>query len=95
DLATDLFWYLWVGECSSLFGKAAMTTFERYYIEDKGTHKEEKNAYYRLRQRADICEGILEEFGLEKESHIVNGHTPVREIDGENPIKAEGKLLVI
>ncbi|MBF0699228.1 fructose-1,6-bisphosphatase [Streptococcus danieliae] len=95
DLATDLFWYLWVGECSSLFGKAAMTTFERYYIEDKATHKEEKNAYYRLRQRADICEGILEEFGLEKESHIVNGHTPVREIDGENPIKAEGKLLVI
>ncbi len=95
DLATDLFWYLWVGECSSLFGKAAMTTFERYYIEDKRTHKEEKNAYYRLRQRADICEGILEEFGLEKESHIVNGHTPVREIDGENPIKAEGKLLVI
>lgn len=95
DLATDLFWYLWVGECSSLFGKAAMTTFERYYIEDKTTHKEEKNAYYRLRQRADICEGILEEFGLEKESHIVNGHTPVREIDGENPIKAEGKLLVI
>lgn len=95
DLATDLFWYLWVGECSSLFGKTAMTTFERYYIEDKATHKEEKNAYYRLRQRPDICEGILEEFGLEKESHIVNGHTPVREIDGENPIKAEGKLLVI
>lgn len=95
DLATDLFWYLWVGECSSLFGKTAMITFERYYIEDKATHKEEKNAYYRLRQRPDICEGILEEFGLEKESHIVNGHTPVREIDGENPIKAEGKLLVI
>lgn len=95
DLATDLFWYLWIGECSSLFGKTAMTTFERYYIEDKATHKEEKNAYYRLRQRPDICEGILEEFGLEKESHIVNGHTPVREIDGENPIKAEGKLLVI
>ncbi|MGV3311262.1 fructose-1,6-bisphosphatase [Streptococcus suis] len=95
DLATDLFWYLWTGECSSLFGKAAMTTFERYFIEDKASHKEQKNAYYKLRQEPDICIRILKEFGLDSDSHIVNGHTPVREIDGENPIKAEGKLLVI
>ena len=95
DLATDLFWYLWVGESSSLFGKTAMTTFERYYIEDKASHEEKKNPYYTLRQYPDICERILQEFGVDPQHHIVNGHTPVREIDGENPIKADGRLLVI
>ena len=39
DLATDLIWYLWTGKKSSLFGKRAMTTFERYFISDKATHK--------------------------------------------------------
>ncbi len=43
DLATDMAWYLWTGEYSSLFGKRAMTTFERYFIKEKETHKEKKN----------------------------------------------------
>ena len=51
DFETDLFWYLWCGEVSSLFGKDRMTTFERYYIADKETHVEIKNAYYQLRER--------------------------------------------
>lgn len=72
-----------------------MTTFERYYIEDKASHEEKKNPYYTLRQYPDICERILQEFGVDPQHHIVNGHTPVREIDGENPIKADGRLLVI
>ncbi len=42
DFATDYFWYLWCGPCSPLFDKARMTTFERYFIADKETHKEEK-----------------------------------------------------
>lgn len=42
DLSTDLVWYLWTGKYSSLFGKRAMTTFERYFIADKASHKEEK-----------------------------------------------------
>ncbi|MEJ7443233.1 fructose-bisphosphatase class III, partial [Staphylococcus warneri] len=50
DLSTDLVWYLWTGKYSSLFGKRAMTTFERYFIEDKASHKEEKNPYYYLRE---------------------------------------------
>ena len=36
------------------------------------------------------------EFGLPTEgSHIINGHVPVKTIKGENPVKADGKLLVI
>lgn len=96
DLATDLIWYLWTGECSSLFGKNEMTTFERYFLTDKGTHKEIKNSYYEQRNQIDVCQTILREFGLnDTDSHIINGHTPVKEIDGENPIKAKGKLIVI
>ncbi|MGT2948235.1 fructose-bisphosphatase class III [Streptococcus devriesei] len=95
DFSTDLFWYLWIGENSSLFGKKAMTTFERYFIEDKATHEEIKNPYYRLRNKESVCRDILKEFGLNEEGHIINGHTPVKEKDGENPVKAGGKMLVI
>ena len=95
DFATDLFWYLWVGENSSLFGKKAMTTFERYFIEDKATHEEIKNPYYRLRNEETVCRDILKEFGLSEEGHIINGHTPVKEKEGETPVKANGKMLVI
>ncbi|VVM35327.1 fructose-1,6-bisphosphatase [Terribacillus sp. AE2B 122] len=96
DLATDMVWYLWTGEYSSLFGKRAMTTFERYFIKDKVTHKEIKNHYYHLRENEETCEKILAEFDLDPEhGHIINGHTPVKEIEGENPIKANGKIIVI
>ncbi|WP_085994439.1 fructose-1,6-bisphosphatase [Oceanobacillus senegalensis] len=96
DLSTDMVWYLWTGEYSSLFGKRAMTTFERYFIKDKGTHKETKNPYYYLRENEEICRRILSDFDLDPEhSHIINGHTPVKEIEGENPIKANGKMIVI
>ncbi|WP_193013994.1 fructose-1,6-bisphosphatase [Staphylococcus equorum] len=96
DLATDLVWYLWTGKYSSLFGKRAMTTFERYFISDKPAHKEAKNPYYYLREDVDMCKKMLKDFGLDPEQgHIINGHTPVKEIDGENPIKAEGKMIVI
>lgn len=96
DLATDMVWYLWTGEYSSLFGKRAMTTFERYFIADKQSHKEQKNPYYYLRENEDICRSILKEFDLDPDQgHIINGHTPVKEINGENPIKANGKMIVI
>lgn len=95
DLATDMLWYLWTGACSSLFGKEAMTTFERYYITDKKTHIEKKNAYYRLRNEETICQDLLAEFGLPSHGHIINGHTPVKEKKGEDPIKANSKLIVI
>ncbi len=92
----DLMWYLWCGPKSPLFGKEKAATFERYFVEDKEMHKEKKNPYFTLIENEKVCNRILKEFGLEgKNSHIINGHIPVKEKDGESPIKANGKLLVI
>lgn len=94
--AQDYIWYIWAGKNSPVFGKDKMTTFERYFIEDKETHKETKNAYYSLLDREDILNKILEEFELPpKKSHIINGHVPVELKKGESPIKCDGKLLII
>lgn len=94
--AVDYMWYLWCGPDSPLFGKARMATFERYFIEDKSTHVEGKGNYYDLIDDPAMCDRILKEFGLPTEgSHIINGHVPVKTIKGENPVKADGKLLVI
>ena len=94
--AVDFMWYSWCGPKSPLFGKAKAATFERYFVEEKETHKEEKNPYFALIENEEICDKILKEFGLgTKNSHIINGHVPVKEKDGESPIKANGKLLVI
>ena len=90
-----IFFYLWQGEFSPLFGKRDMTTFERYFIEDKTTHEEVKNSYYKLRDDEQFCIKLLKEFGLTKQGHIINGHTPVKETKGENPIKANGRTIVI
>jgi fructose-1,6-bisphosphatase-3 len=92
----DCMWYLWCGSLSPLFGRAKMTTFERMFLDDPDTHKEEKNAYYHLCNEEEICSLILEEFGLPSEKgHIINGHVPVRVSDGETPVRAGGKLLFI
>lgn len=94
--ACDYMWYLWCGPDSPLFDKSAMTTFERYFIEDKTTHTEVKGYYYKYRDRKDVAERILKEFGLDGSNcHIINGHVPVRAKRGEVPVMAEGKLLVI
>lgn len=94
--AVDYMWYLWCGPDSPLFGKDRMATFERYFIADKSTHAEGKGHYYDLIDNPEMCDKILQEFGLPTEgSHIINGHVPVKTIKGENPVKAEGKLLVI
>ncbi len=92
----DLIWYLWCGEDSPLFGKKKMTTFERYFIDDKETHKEERDPYYQYREDEDVCRMILEDFGMNPDrSHIINGHVPVKVKKGESPIKAGGRLFVI
>jgi fructose-1,6-bisphosphatase-3 len=92
----DLMWYLWLGAKSPLFGKDQMTTFERCFVSDKKTHKEHTVPYYKLRDREDICDKILKEFGLDqKHSLILNGHVPVKIKDGESPVKGGGKLIVI
>lgn len=92
----DIIWYIWAGPNSPVFGKDKMTTFERYFVEDKETHKEKKNSYYRLMDNEEVLNHILEEFGLNTEtSHIINGHVPVELKKGETPIKCKGKLLII
>jgi fructose-1,6-bisphosphatase III len=92
----DTMWYLWSGAQSPLFGKDKMATFERYFVEDKATHKEEMNPYYDFRTRQEVAEQILTEFGLDpKTGHIINGHVPVKVKRGESPLKAGGRLLVI
>jgi len=92
----DFIWYLWCGKKSPLFGKERMTTFERYFIADKSTWTEEKDSYYKYADNVEYCKKILKEFGLdENKGHIINGHVPVKTKDGENPVKAEGKLIVI
>ena len=97
NFALDYMWYMWCGPDAPSFDKDKMATFERYFIADKALHKENKGYYYTLRNRADICDNILAEFGVEPgpHSHIINGHVPVKTIKGERPIKADGKLLVI
>ncbi len=92
----DILWFIWQNANSPVFGKSKMTTFERYFIADKATHKEPKNPYYRLLEQEEIVNKILREFGLEDEdSHIINGHVPVETKRGESPVKCNGKLLII
>lgn len=94
DLATDLMWYLWTGPYSPLFGKHDMTTFERYFIEDKTTHEEHANPYYELRHDEAFVRKLLRAFALDPEvGHVINGHTPVKK--GKSPIMANKKMLVI
>ena len=94
--ARDYFLYLWCGVDSPLFDKSKMATFERYFLTDKTTYKEKKGFYFQLRDNEQVCDRILDAFGVTGDNrHIINGHVPVHASKGENPIKANGKLLVI
>lgn len=94
--AIDFMWYLWCGAESPLFDKSAMTTLERYFVEDKVTHTEKKGYYYKYRNDEEAVTRILVDFGLEgPNSHMINGHVPVKAAKGEKPVMAGGKLLVI
>ena len=94
--AIDYFLYLWCGPDSPLFDKAKMATFERYFLKEKETHKEKKGYYFSLREKEETAEMIMDEFGVTGPNrHIINGHVPVHVVSGENPIKANGKLMVI
>lgn len=101
----DILWWLWENPDSPVFGKEKMTTFERYFIDDKSTHVEPKNPYYSLLDNEEVVDKILIEFGLgvqgedgikpNDESHIINGHIPVEAKSGESPVRCNGKLLII
>ena len=94
--AVDYYFYIWCGPDSPLFDKSKMATLERYLIKDKKPQHEEKGWYYHLRDREEVCNMILDNFGVKgKNRHIINGHVPVKAGKGENPIKAGGMLMVI
>lgn len=94
--ALDYMLYLWEGPYSPLYNKDKMTTLERYFVEDEDLRKEKKGAYYTLANERETCVRILQEFGMDTETgRIINGHIPVRTIEGESPIRAEGKRFVI
>ena len=96
EYARDYFLYLWCGKDSPLFDKSKMATFERYFLKDAETYKEEKGNYFKLRNSEEVCDRILDAFEVKGENrHIINGHVPVHASKGENPIKAGGKLMVI
>lgn len=96
DFARDYYWYLWCGPDSALFDKSKMATFERYFLTDKGVRHEEKGFYYTLREDAEVCDMLLDAFGVQGEHrHIINGHVPVKAGKGERPVKANGKMMVI
>lgn len=94
--AQDFMWYLWCGPYAPPFDKDKMATFERNLLTDKEIQKETKGYYSTYKERRDVCEMILNEFGLQgSHTHIINGHIPVRTKKGESPIRAEGRLLII
>ncbi len=95
-LGRDMMWFLWNAPDSPLFGRSKMANFERYFVEAEETHVEVKDAYYSFMDDTETAVRILKEFGLENEnSHIINGHVPVHQKEGESPVKCGGKLLVI
>ncbi len=94
--AASIMWFLWLSEDSPLFGKDKMTTFERYFIADKSTHKENKVPYYRHLDSEEMADKIMKDFGVNPRiGRILNGHVPVKQSKGESPIKAGGKIFII
>ena len=92
--STDFMWFLWCGKNSPLFGRDVMRTYETYMTNKK--IKENKNPYYDLVKDEKFCDKILAEFGaVGPYTHIINGHMPVRVKDGESPISANGKHIII
>ena len=88
-------YYLWCGRFSPLFGKDVIRTFELYFVDDKDIRKEHSNPYYKVIDTEEGANKILDEFGLGENSHIINGHVPVKTMQGENPVKANGKVFII
>lgn len=92
----NIMWYLWNAPDSPLFGRSKMAVFEKYFIDDPDCHTEKKNAYYTLINDKSCVDKILSEFELNGDTvHLINGHEPVHQNDGENPLKCNGKVIVI
>ena len=92
----DLLWYLISGRYSPIFGKSQYSYFENIFIDDKKLKEEIYNPYYKLSEKEEIVDKILDEFEVKSQRRrIINGHVPVKTTKGDSPIKAGGKLYVI
>lgn len=91
----DYYYWMWANGDSPLFGKARMTTFERYFIADPETHREEKDAYFQKIHDADFCRQVGSAFGMGDDVLIINGHVPVKVEKGEDPVKRGGNAVTI
>ncbi|MDB4275418.1 fructose-1,6-bisphosphatase [Akkermansiaceae bacterium] len=91
----DYYYWLWAHGDSPLFGKARMATFERYFIEDPETHREEKNPYFQMVHDAEFCKKVGRAFGTSEDVLIINGHVPVKVEKGEDPVKRGGNAVTI
>lgn len=96
EYGKDIMWYIWSNENSPVYGKEKMATFERYFIDDKAIQEEKKDYYYKLIEKEEVANRILKEFDMNLEhSHIINGHMPVKTVQGESPVKCNGKVMII
>lgn len=96
EYGKDIMWYIWSNENSPVYGKEKMATFERYFIDDKAIQEEKKDYYYKLIEQEEVANRILQEFGMDiQHSHIINGHMPVKTVQGESPVKCNGKVMII
>ena len=92
----DFLWYMWCGASSPVFGRSKSSSFKAYFISEEKVRKEISNHYYNLIEKEEIIDKIFEEFGLKDgDLHIINGHVPVKAKQGESPVKANGRLIVI
>ncbi len=92
----EILWYLWCGKHSPMFGRSKMTTFENSLVRESEVKIEGQDPYYDHQENDVIADNILREFELwTQNSRIINGHVPVRSRAGENPLKANGKMIVI
>ncbi|YCM42969.1 fructose-bisphosphatase class III [Verrucomicrobiaceae bacterium 227] len=91
----DYYYWMWANGDSPLFGKSRMTTFERYFIEDPSTHREEKDPYFQKIHDAEFCKSVGRAFGMGDDVLIVNGHVPVKVEKGEDPVKKGGNAVTI
>ncbi|XMB85129.1 fructose-1,6-bisphosphatase [Mycoplasmatota bacterium WC44] len=93
---TDIFTFLWQCENSPVFGKDDMKTFESYFIDKNYTKREKHNIYYKMVENVSNLKRLYEEFDLDwEDSKIINGHVPVKTLDGEEPVKANGRVYSI
>ncbi|HCB99757.1 MAG TPA: class 3 fructose-bisphosphatase, partial [Ruminococcaceae bacterium] len=91
----DFMWYLW-GGCKSPFCGRVIKTFERMWVTDKAAWVEPQNDYYVFCKQEAYCRMVLREFGLYGDfCHIINGHLPVKVIQGEKPVKGGGVMIII